>query len=67
MPVLMLLVWGVKALGLSGVLLPVGVPVRTWAVPVEATLLNARLKVRRAVLLPVFEIWHMSSADEQQA
>jgi hypothetical protein len=30
-------------------------------------LLNARLKVRRAVLLPVFEIWHMSSADEQQA
>jgi len=44
-------------LGLCGVLLLVGFPVRTCAVPLVATLLNAKLKVRRAVLLPVLEIY----------
>lgn len=43
-------------LGLVGVLLLVGFPVMTVAVPVVATLLNARLKVRRAALVAVFEI-----------
>jgi len=53
----MLLVWGVIRLGFWGVLLLVGTPVRTCAVPLVATLLNARLNVRRAALLPVLEIY----------
>lgn len=53
----MLLVWGVIRLGFWGVLLLVGTPVRTCAVPLVATLLNAKLNVRRAALLPVLEIY----------
>ena len=44
-------------MGFCGVLLLVGFPVRTCAVPLVATLLNAKLKVRLAVLLPVLEIY----------
>lgn len=44
-------------MGFCAVLLLVGLPVRTCAVPLVATLLNAKLKVRRAALLPVLEIY----------
>lgn len=44
-------------LGLLGVLLEVPDPVKTCAVPLVATLLKGKLKVRREVLPPVLDTY----------
>lgn len=56
-PVEIVLVTGANRLGFDGVLLPVALPVKSWRVPVLATLLNGKENVTVSAFAAVFEIY----------
>lgn len=60
-PVEIVLETGANRFGLVGVLLPVGLPVKSWRDPVLATLLNGRENVIVSAFAAVFEIYSFLS------